>query len=382
MRSGRARARSAVGDLRRDVAVALPAWITARVVVALTVLVARGFAQRLHPPSPGVRRHVDQALLGWDAERYHDIAELGYAALPPSELRFFPLFPLAGRGVGWLLGGRSDLGLLLVANVSALLAGALLVRLVRRETGDEGAARRATWLFALAPPAFVMAWGYSEPLAAVLALGAFLTARRRAWWAAAAFGVLAGLTRPLGVVLALPVAVEVLADARRGRGRRAWLGRVAATAAPVAGCGAYLAWVGWRFGDALLPLRVQQTDRFRGDVTDPVGTVLRAAGDLLAGTSSGNALHVPFAVVAVALAVVAARRLPASYAAYAAVVVVLALSTERLGSFERYVWSTFPVAVAAAVASRRGDVHTAILATSAAACAVLGTAALLGGYVP
>ena len=286
---------------------------------------------------------------------------------------------------GTALGVGHGLALLLVANVAALVAGALLVRLVRRETGDVDTARRASWYLALAPASFVFAWGYTEPLAVALACACLLFVRRGAWWAAAGVGAAAGLTRPSGALLAVPVLIEV-ARARRGRGNGvgvgAWSGRVAAVAAPVAGVGAYLAWVGWRFGGPLLPLRIQQGDAYRGAAANPAVVTWEAMVGLAGGRATGNAFHVAWIVVAVALAVVAVRRLPAAFSAYAVATVAFELATAHLGSFERYVFTAFPVVWAAAAWATSAERDRLVTAGAVASMAALGTLALVGGYVP
>src|SRR2546422_383386 len=81
-----------------------------------------------------------------------------------------PAIPrLAWPGVAAGSAGVSTL-LLLLANGGALVLGGLLHRVALEETGDEALARRAAWLVALMPPAFVMAMGYAEPLAVSLAV--------------------------------------------------------------------------------------------------------------------------------------------------------------------------------------------------------------------
>src|SRR5205085_1127981 len=83
-----------------------------------------------------------------------------------SALRFFPLYPLLGRALGYVLGGMFDVAFLVLANVPALLFAVLLVRLVRREGGDQAAAGRAAWFVALVPPGFVLVFAYAEAIRA------------------------------------------------------------------------------------------------------------------------------------------------------------------------------------------------------------------------
>ena len=188
---------------------ALPAWFLARALVAVAYAIARYLQRHGHLDDTLARTTVHQGLLAWDGAFYADIAQHGYAALGRPALRFFPLTPLLGRAVGWL-GTGPRVGVVVVANLAALAAGALLVLLVRSEGLAPGVARRSAWLLALAPSAFVLALGYAEAIFLALAIATLLAVRRRHWLPAIALGVLAGLDRPGGLVLAVPVAIELV----------------------------------------------------------------------------------------------------------------------------------------------------------------------------
>src|SRR5207248_10631513 len=144
------------------------------------------------------------------------------------------------------------------------------------ETGGEGLATRAAWLIALSPPALVMVMGYSEPLALCLAVGIFLLLRQRRWWWAAALGVLAGLARPVGLLLVVPALIEAFRDVRTAPARDR-MARAGAVVSPVVGTAIFLAWVGARFGSVTLPFRVQQIAGLRGHTVNPLVVVGRAA---------------------------------------------------------------------------------------------------------
>ena len=75
-------------------------------------------------------------------------------------------------------------------------------------------------------------------------------------------GYLAGLTRPFGVVLAVPAAIEACSGWRRARGRDR-VARLAAVVAPVAGLATFLLWVG-----SFEPVR--QQGELRGEWLDPI----------------------------------------------------------------------------------------------------------------
>jgi hypothetical protein len=318
-------------------------------------------------------------LLGWDAAWYRDIAHAGYDGVAKVGLRFFPLFPLLARVVSWLPGVSAGFAVVLVANVSALVVGVLVYELARREGRDPALARRAVWIVYLAPSAFVFVMGYAEATFMIATLAALLALRSRRWWIAAAAGLLAGLTRPVGLLLVVPALFEVWR--RRGvAGRREYLAFGGAVIAPAAGTGAYLLWAEHRSGDVLYPLTVQQVSASRGGWIDPFRALWRAAKMAGSGGHLSAGIHVVTAVVLVALIVVLWRRWPASFTAYAVVVVIVALSARNLDSLERYSLSTVPLVLAAAELTGDGARERAVFVALGAvlvACSILAFSGLL-----
>lgn len=374
--SGRARA----SDARLDLRAALPAWVGARAIVAVALVVATVVRVVFDPTLPEIGPQQRQGLLGWDAAWYLAIATDGYEALPSEGLRFFPLYPLITRAAGAVVGSDA-LALLVIANGAALVYGALVHRLVRTDLGDEGLARTSAALVALAPIAFVCTMGYTEPLAGVASVTAFLCASRSRWGGAALSGVAAGALRPVGILLAIPLAIEA-AQGWAGAHRRERVGRAVAVASPLIGTAPYLAWVGWRLGDPWLPFSVQRVPGLRGPLANPFVTVADALGHL-DGRDVVLGLRGLWALALAALVVVAARRLPLSYAAYAAVSLAVALSTASLGSLERYGYGAFPLVIAAAtLVPRHGLGRRVVLVASGAAMGAYATLAFLDRYVP
>ncbi|MBK9178126.1 MAG: hypothetical protein IPM45_00900 [Acidimicrobiales bacterium] len=352
-------------------------WAVARVLIAVGALVAVVIADRLVPGDRPLQLH--QGLFMWDGEWYRQIAEGGYRTLPAEALRFFPLYPLLGRLVGLLAAGRPAVGLVVVANAAAVAAGLVLHRLALLDLRDRAVARRSVWLLALLPPAFVLAFAYAEALMLALAMGTFLALRRERWWVAGLLGALAGVSRPIGLLLVLPALVEVLRGAR-GVAWRGWPARAAAVAGPAVGTVAYLAWAGARFGDWLEPLRVQE--QFRGEAVDPVTRLGQGIGDLFGAERLGDGLHLPFAIAFVVLVVLVFRWLPVSYGLYSAAVLVMALSADNLNSLERYAMNAFPIVLALAVLTRRPLAEQVAYLVCAGGLVGLTALALTGAYVP
>lgn len=352
-------------------AAALAAWIEARLYVAAAFLVTFSILDRLGPPTP--EAPVRDGLLAWDGRWFEAIAADGYGGASDPALRFYPLWPLLGRVLGGLTGIDEGLILVALANAAALAAGVLIHRLVVAETGDLDLARRAVRLLALAPPSFVLVLGYSEAMYITLVMAAFLLVRRRAWWAAAGAGYLAGLTRPVGALLMLPVIHELIADRAQRRP-----GALAAAVAPAVGAATFLAWAGLALDDATAPIDRQQD--LRG-WSEPVSRLFRAAYRGIRG-DEGELLHLLAAAIAVGLTAVVMRRLGRPMALYCGANVLVILAADNLNSLERYCLVVFPLVIAAAVLSRDRRIDGWAFTASAAGMVALTALALGGAYVP
>jgi Glycosyltransferase family 87 len=360
----------------RDLPHAFVPWVLARVCVLGALAVVRSGLSDAH-----LRRPVaaTQGLFAWDAAFYRVIAESGYS---PSRdrLRFFPLVPLLSRWLGVVMFDHTAAALLVVASVSALIFGALLYSLTMRETGDPKLAQRAAWFAAVFPPAMVLVLGYAEATLMALSVGMFIALRSRRWALAALLGVLAGLCRPIAVLLVIPVVIEAARQWRRiPRAER--ITRGAAVISPLVGTGIFLAWAGGVYGDWLEPLRQQTSKRLRGGFENPGTRVGHAFGDLF-GNKFGSGLHVMWALLFIVVIVVLARRMPSSYTAYAAATVLVGLSAHNLDSFERYAMSAFPLALGVALITGPEEVEKAALVVAAAGLVGYATLAFLGVYVP
>jgi hypothetical protein len=349
----------------------LASWVAAR----LAVLGAYGLTVFLALPGR-------QGLLGWDAAYYASIADHGYPGDAPEVTRFFPLVPLLARAVATVPGVSTGVALLVVANVGALVYAVLLHRLARDEGMDDAAAARAVWLMALAPPAFVLVMGYAEAVYGALAVAFLAALRRRAWWQAAAAGALAGTCRPLAVIL---VAVALVEAARglRGTSWREVVERLVAVLAPAVGTGAYLAYIGARTGQPLLPFTVQSDPHFRGEIIgNPFSVAYELVNGALDGNSIGSGLHVLWLLVYLVLLLVMARTLPAAYTVLAGLTLALAATSGGMNSLERYAWSAFPFVLLLARITSKPWIFLLTLTASMAGLVGYALLTFAGRYVP
>jgi hypothetical protein len=365
--------------VRDDLRAALVPWLVARAIVGASL----GFAHFVDDQVGKLPRPVQlhQGLFAWDGAFYRDLAAHGYEGLPHAALRFFPLVPALTRGLGVILLGAYGAALLVIVEASALVFGALLHRLAVLETGDAALARRAAWFAAVFPPFAALVLGYADATALALAAGLFLALRTRRFELAVPLGVLAGLCRPVGVLLVVPALVE----AARGwstASRRERVARAAATVAPAVGLGVFLAYAGIAFGDGFAPLTVQNQANLRGRFEWPTTSVLHGLRDLVHADRLGPGAHVLWAGVFVLLLVVVARRFAASYSLYAGATLVLGLSGHNLDSFERYCAGALPFLLAVAVVTKDPEAERTGIVLAGAALFGYALLSFLGTYVP
>jgi Mannosyltransferase (PIG-V) len=318
----------------------------------------------------------------WDSTWYLAIAHHGYDH-EAARTAFFPLYPMALRGLGVVIGSDLIAGVV-VSLISFGVALVLLYRLVALELGSE-IARVTVMLIAFCPMAYYFSAVYSDSLYLALSLGCIWHARMGRWALAGVLGALAAAARSTGVMLIVPVVLLYLygpradrAPARLGWASQRWLRRIvprypvrpslAWTLLVPVGLGAYVLGLALTTGNGLAPFGAEQV-WFRhfagpfGGVWD--GTVAawdglrqllhgppppvyftKAGGDALVVGGQNLVLFGFLALGAVALAG-AFRRLPLAYGAYSLAALALPLSypvtPQPLQSLPRYEVVVFPL---------------------------------------
>jgi hypothetical protein len=315
----------------------------------------------------------------FDGLWYLRIAAKGYRDGDGSAA-FYPLYPLATRAVSAGMGGHPLAASLIVSNLSFLAALLVLYALANRELGEE-VARRAVLYTAVFPTALFFFAPYSESMFLLVSLLAFRWARRGRWELGGLAGVLAALTRNLGVLLVLPLALEAIHQAWDRRPRRIpWRG-LGWSAGPVVGSLAYAAF--WRrlSGDWLAPIH-QQT-QWERHLTDPALAVARGSriAFRFVGAYPGGYHFYDWlvAVPVLAFALFATLKLRPAYGVYAwaSILVPLAFVFDGrpLMSFPRFAAVVFPVMLGMALWTKeRPARHEAVVAVSSM---LLGLSTLL-----
>lgn len=357
-------------------------WLWARICVAAGFWVAH-----LLTPDPTLAAKEDfplpNGLLSWDGFFYELIAMFGYGGTPADGVRFFPVYPLLGRWLSPLFLGREDVALVVINNVAALVGAVLLARLAFEVLAERDApgtladaaatATRTAWIVAVVPASIALVWAYTEGLALCLTALCLWALHRRAFAWAGAAALFAAALRPTGVLLLVPIVIELV---RRPRPR---VGpAVAALAGPVVGILASLAFIERTTGDWLAPLDQQRP--IRGPFRNPLVRAAEAVWGLFQNTDTEL---VPFVVLWGLLVVVAIRkRQPLSWIAFSVVTLLVALSAQTIDSIGRYGLLAVPLVIALAQwADRRW--RMALVGAAGSVGLVIYTAqALQGRIVP
>jgi hypothetical protein len=288
----------------------------------------------------------------WDSLWYVRVVEHGYSFTVTaqdgrilSDMAFFPLFPALERVLSHLLLiSPADAGLVISA-VSSLFAAAGIYRLVGLFT-DYRTALLVVVLWATLPVSIVQSMAYSESLFTAISSWALYCALKEKWLFAGPLACAAGLTRPVGVAVALGVWSAVAVSVHK----KGWsASKTASLIISPAGFSSYILWVGAQKGSILGYLDVQSE---WGNGFDGGATFLKFVGALTVTPPyvGGVAL-----IVAVGLAIWSyvlgfLGKYPLPVQVYSGIVVLLALgSSGFFGSKPRLLIPAFSLLIPLAV---------------------------------
>jgi Mannosyltransferase (PIG-V) len=203
------------------------------------------------PATPGWHNFID-GTDRWDAGWFERIARGGYDESDASAA-FFPGYPIAIRAITVVSPLDETAAALLISNAAFLGALIVLFALTTYEFSPE-VARRTVLLLACFPASFFFLAAYSESMFLFASVLCFWWARRGAWGRAALAGLIAALTRSVGVLLVPALLVEAWSEPTDRRGRA-----VACSLIPLLSPVAYAGYWLIRSGDALQPFHAQDS---------------------------------------------------------------------------------------------------------------------------
>lgn len=172
-------------------------------------------------PSLIARMFLD-VWLRWDAVHYLNLAQTGYAGQGQGEMNFWPLFPALTRLASFFTLGDLMAAGLLVSTLATALAAVLFWKLVLLLFQDENLANWSVAAWIIFPSSFFLVAPFSDSLYACLALASLLClAHKQRLWAGF-FALWAGLTRTQGLLLIIPLLIEIGIQWVRDRRQLSW----------------------------------------------------------------------------------------------------------------------------------------------------------------
>jgi hypothetical protein len=357
-------------------------WLTRPAVLVVGFFAVATIGVPVAAPQSAVGRYaLSQLPVRFDANWYAGIALDGYdwqhQFKTQQNLAFFPAFPMLMRAAGVVTGAFRD-GLPherrlivlvwcgLVISLAAFFWATWYVARVAHSLGDADRARTTVLLLASYPFALFYSAAYSESLFLLAAVGAWHHMREGQLARSAAWGVLAGLARPPGFLLSIPLGLIALGmrdastpsrDSRTGR-HAPDLRRLAVAAAPGVGMLLFTSYLYSRTGIWFAWARIHGAwgRVFSPEAPSGFATSLSADGLLkLAADNPYNAMNALGLVFALLLVIPVWKRVGPPWAIYVLVSVLLPLLAGGLLSMGRLTSTLFPLflALAAVVPLRR-----------------------------
>ncbi len=243
---------------------AVPLAIVVRlVVVAIGYLAVATIGFRAETPANSAINPWWDLPQRWDAGWYVGIAHEGYEwtgnVADQQNLNFFPAYPMLVRAVAFLIHTHGiPRGVVFgwtatMVSIAAFAAAAAYIYRIAADQfgGDVGTG--AVMLIATYPFALFYSAVYSEALYLLCAVGAWYHFEKRQLVPVAFWGVVAGLCRPNGCLLAVPLLIWAVAQRRRD-----WRLYLAAMT-PIIGTVLYSAWAFSFTGHPLVWAELQRT---------------------------------------------------------------------------------------------------------------------------
>jgi hypothetical protein len=316
-----------------------------------------------------------EVFAAWDSGWYWDIAMRGYYLRTDaqSSIAFFPLYPILMRVAAAPFGGSASatwIAGVVVAFSAELFALIAIHRFAERIFGSRQVARRTVLYITVFPWSLFMGRVYSESVFLLTSVLALSRAYDRRWAQAGIWGALATLTRPNGMLIAVPLAILACRDKPSLRHVIARAAALAPIPLAFAGFCAYVFVLtgdpfGWmtaqlHWGYSLGHPPWQQLQRVTAAFIDNGAYDYFFTSDIAAV----ELLQAATALVFLALTPLVFRRLGAAMGTYVLTSLLLPLSSNTLEGLGRYASVLFPAFFVIAAMATTAWMHEAIVILS------------------
>ena len=326
----------------------LAAFIASRLLLFAVIVLSRKIMVRGELWHPGGLLSV---LEQFDGELwYMTIARDGYwfSTTEPSPVPFFPMFPILMKLVSFVFHDMRIAGF--IVPHLCLLATALFLKALVERDYDSRTARAAVLFLLFNPVSLFHSSAYSESTFLMFATGSMLAALQGRWLLACLAGMCLSATRNVGVLIALPLAIEYARQAWSTKTQWSDLfhPRVLLLGLVPLGLAAYMFYGYMRWDDPLAFLHASKV--WGRSFTSPAQTFTTLAHYrplykwLFLGTM-GSALLL--------LVIGAAMRVRVSYLAWSAALTAMYLCAATMEAWPRYLSIEFPLYIILALVATR-----------------------------
>ncbi|NBU33089.1 hypothetical protein EB118_06405 [bacterium] len=181
----------------------------------------------------------------WDGKWYESISKNGYISTgrpytvhTNKDIVFFPLLPYLSSLFSFGILPHVLVGLVLSNVASIAIVGLLYALLIKRKVSKK-IALLSVWLLFAHPFAFIFGAYYTEALFLMFALATLYSWHTQHKVLTFLFGVLAGLTRPVGVVLCAVGGIQMIQQKFWKQPIKQWLPNGASLTGPLVGYGLF-----------------------------------------------------------------------------------------------------------------------------------------------
>lgn len=307
----------------------------------------------------------------WDSDWYLSIVKNGYTIDENNTLSnivFFPIYPALIKTVTSFSGLDPSLSGWSISCVFIFLSAICLFKLAT-EFHKESDPVLSVSLMLLFPTAFFLNAVYTESLFLFLSVTSFYLTMKRHYFSSACIGLLASLTRITGVLLFVPLLIQLFTQ--EGFTKKAIKKSSYFLLIPI-GLLSFFAFHWIRFGDFFLFFKIESAwgrsfsfnaDHFMFDSSASITNFL---------------LDASYFIFIAVISLILLRKKMFAYATYVISTVVVAVSTGTLMSIGRYILVLFPIYLVGASLQNTVARHTWILISST--LMALTTILFVNGY--
>jgi len=310
----------------------------------------------------------------WDSAWYLHIAEKGYyfSKDKTSPAVFFPFYPLTIDAIHSLVQERLPFLAFALSIIYAFLAVIVVYKLMRLDYDDK-TSQQILLVFLLFPSSYFLIAVYPESLFILLAALTLLSARWQKWWLAGITGAMLALTKPYGILLWPTLVLEYLTY--QGWTWKSWRSKISKIFKDynfiplVFPPSAFIGFMVYNFEKFGTPIAFLLAQKPYGRATgNPISNIiLEAKVNLFSGYIRG--WNFPyfiyfFAFIFSIWAFFASwKRVRKTYLLFSGLVLLTAISTGTLVSWNRYMFMGFPLLIGPAIYLRDKKILNAIYLT-------------------